>query len=46
LKNLDENINELTAVFKGLGEKYDSLNHKHQKKSEEFAPQHIKVIVV
>lgn len=41
-----ECINNNILLFKELGEQYEALNKRYQRKSEEFAPQHIKVYVI
>lgn len=40
-----QNVTAHLANFVQLGEQYESLNRRYQKKSEEFAPQHIKELL-
>lgn len=42
LQQLQQNVSDQLATFVQLGESYETLNQRYQKKSEEFAPQHIK----
>ena len=43
LSELKLKLNDDVTALKNLGEKCDQLNLKYIKKSEEFAPQHIRV---
>lgn len=43
---LKRRLSDDYTALKTLGEKCDQLNKKYLKKSEEYAPQHIRVSVV
>lgn len=45
LTNLRQNVTAQLASFVQLGERYETLNQRYQRKSEEFAPQHIKELL-
>lgn len=45
LTNLRQNVTTQLASFVQLGERYETLNQRYQRKSEEFAPQHIKELL-
>jgi len=45
ITTLVNSIDRLGADFKAMGATYDALNTRHQKKAEEFAPQHIKELL-
>lgn len=45
ITNLRQNVTSQLANFVHLGERYESLNQRYQRKSDEFAPQHIKELL-
>lgn len=45
LQQLQQNVSTQLTNFVQLGERYEALNQRYQKKSEEFAPQHIKELL-
>lgn len=45
VQQLQQSVSEQLAHFVRLGEQYETLNQRYQKKSEEFAPQHIKELL-
>lgn len=45
LEQLRANVSAKVTEFVMHGEKYEALNQRYQKKSEEFAPQHIKELL-
>lgn len=45
LERLRQSVTTELATFVQLGERYESLNQRYQRKSDEFAPQHIKELL-